>query len=532
MSETASTLPLRALNEQNDLPDDPARLKPLIRELFDHLKQSQRREEILQSRLEELIRKLYGRKSEKLNPDQLDLLSQLDLSELGLGSAEQEAEEKPEPEDPPTKPRRRPKRQRPSRELPRRRVEHPLPESERSCPCCQKSMAAIREEIHEQLDYVPASLEVVEHVTFVYGCKHGCDEKIISSSKPSQMVEKGLAGPGLLAQVMVQKFNDHLPLYRQQRIFARHGVDLARATLGGWLKAVSEGVQPLVEYLKDEHLLRSFVVATDDTTVPVQRKGGTYKGRLWVHIGDEDHPVVVYDYTPDRSRDGPQAFFKGYGGFLQADGYSGYDNLFLESREPRIFEVGCFMHARRYFYEASLRDKGLPYEALAMIRELYRIERQLKKDKLSVDQRHARRQEQAVPILDTFEAWLETHRLAVLPKSPLGKAFTYASNQWQALRRYTTDGRLEIDNGRSERMLRQVAVGRKNWLFAGNDAGGRRAANLYTLIGTCRYHGWDSFAYLRWLFDVLPRLGTSHLDQLTPMAWAAQNNLHSKRHDF
>ncbi len=288
-------------------------------------------------------------------------------------------------------------------------------------------------------------------------------------------------------------------------------------------------MRPLVEHLRDEHLLRSFVVATDDTTVPVQKKGGTYQGRLWVHLGDEAHPVVVYDYTPNRSRHGPTAFFEGYGGYLQADGYSGYDGLFLDTRQPRIFEVGCFMHARRYFYQASLRDQGLPYEALAMIRELYRIERQAKKDLLSADRRHALRQERAVPILDAFEDWLQSHRLSVLPKSPLGKAMTYASNQWQALRRYTADGRLEIDNGRSERMLRKVAVGRKNWVFAGNDAGGRRAANLYSLIGTCQYNGWDAFAYLRWLFEVLPGLRDARLAEVTPMAWAAEHGLPSKR---
>jgi transposase len=520
-----STQPIPLANPAN-LPDDPARLKSLIQELREHLERGQRREEILQARLEELLRKLYGRKSEKLDPNQLDLLDQLDLEPLGIEPAN---DPEPEVEETPAEPRRRPKRRRPSKELPRRRVEYQLPEAERQCPCCQEPMAAIREEIHEQLDYVPASLEVVEHVTFVYGCQKGCDEKVASSSKPPQMVEKGLAGPGLLAQVMVSRFNDHLPYFRQERIFARQGVELPRATLGGWAKIVSEGVQPLVDHLKDEHLLCSFVVATDDTTVPVQKKGGTYKGRIWVHVGDDEHPVVVYDYTPTRSRAGPKAFFEKYGGFIQADGYSGYDELFLEKREPRIFEVGCWMHARRYFYEASQKDKGLPYEALAMVRELYRIERQAQKRGLSADERHLLRQEKAVPILDAFEAWIKKHRLAVLPKSPLGKAMTYASNQWQALRRYTDDGRLEIDNGRSERMLRPVALGRKNWLFAGNDAGGRRATNFYTLIGTCQYNGWDSFAYLRWLFEELPKRGESRLAELTPMAWAAAHGLKSKR---
>lgn len=507
------------MTEPTTLPDSPELLKSLIRELFDELRKSQRREESLQAKVDELARKLFGRKSEQLDPNQLCLI---DLAAFGI---EPQPEPEPPVEEPPANPRRRPKRRRPSKELPRRRVEHPLPEQQRLCSCCDSVMPAIREEIHEQLDYTPASLEVIEHVTFVYGCSNGCDERIVQSSKPAQMVEKGLPGPGLLAQVMVNKYSDHLPLYRQVGIFRRHGVELSRATLGGWVKAVSEGVVPLVEHIKENHLFRSAVIATDDTSVPVQQKGGTYRGRLWVYIGDAEHPVLVYDYTPTRERDGPEEFLNSYGGYLQADAYTGYDRLFDPAREPRIVEVGCWMHARRYFYKASQNDQGLPWEALAMVRELYRLEREAKH--YSPQQRQAWRQEKAVPVLETFSQWIETHRFTVPPKSPLGQALTYASNQWQALGRYTQDGRLAIDNGCCERMLRLVAIGRKNWLFAGNDAGGRRAANLYTLIGTCRYHGWDPFEYLRWLFTHLPGRAADDLEGVTPMAWAAENGLES-----
>lgn len=509
------------MTELTTLPDDPTVLKPLIRELFEQLRSSRKREESLQAKLDELARKLFGRKSEQLDPNQLALI---DLSALGVEPAPA-----PEPaiEEPPAKPRRRPKRKRPSKELPRRRVEHALPEAERMCPCCDKAMAPIREEIHEQLDYQPASFEVIEHITFVYGCRKGCDEKIVQSTKPPQMVEKGLPGPGLLAKVAVGKFCDHQPLYRLERSFRRQRVEIARATLGGWVKAMSEGVEPLVHYLRDEELLRSHVIATDDTSVPVQKKGGTYRGRLWVYIGDIEHPLVIYDYTPTRERIGPQDFLENYGGFLQADAYSGYDNLFSEQRERRIYEVGCWMHARRYFYEASLKDDLLALEALAMIRELYRIERIAKP--LSAQQRLEQRKENAIPILDTLEAWIAKHRLTVAPKSLLGKALTYATNQWGALRRYTEDGHLEIDNGRSERLLRLVALGRKNWLFAGNDDGGRRAANLYTLTGTCHYHGWDPFEYLRWLFTTLPTLPKSRLGEASPLVWAAAQGLESKQ---
>lgn len=507
------------MTEPTTLPDDPTLLKPLIRELFEQLRGSRRREASLQAKVDELARKLFGRKSEKLDPNQLMLI---DLAELGI---EPTPEPDPAAEEPPAKPRKKSKRRRPSQALPRRRVEYPLPEAERLCPCCDDAMPPIREEVHEQLDYVPASFEVIEHVTFVYGCAKGCDEKIVQSSKPAQMVEKGLPGPGLLAKVMVGKYCDHQPLYRQERAFRRSGVEISRATLGGWVKNTSEGITPLVQYLKEEELLRSHVIATDDTSVPVQKKGGTYRGRLWVYIGDLEHPLVVYDYTPTRERAGPEAFLKNFGGFLQADAYSGYNHLFDPKRESRIFEVGCWMHGRRYFYDASLQAEPLPIEALAMIRELYRIEKIAKT--FEAPRRQEMREEKAIPILETFEKWMEEHRLTVPPKSQLGKAFTYATNQWQALCRYTTDGRLEIDNGRSERLLRLVALGRKNWLFAGNDDGGRRAANLYSLTGTCHYHGWDPFAYLCWLFRVLPGLPESRLGEASPLAWAAEHGIES-----
>ena len=341
------------------------------------------------------------------------------------------------------------------------------------------------------------------------------------------MVEKGLPGPGLLAKVAVNKYCDHQPLYRQEQAFGREGVEVSRASMGDWIKSISDGITPLVHYLRKEELLRSHVLATDDTSVPVQQKGGTYRARLWVYIGDLDHPLVIYDYTPTRERAGPEEFLKNYGGFLQADAYSGYDRLFDSKREQRIFEVGCWMHARRYFYQASLKTEPLALEALAMIRELYQVEKL--DQELDIARRLELRQERAVPILDAFEKWLDQHRLAVPPKSQLGKAFTYASNQWQALRRYTTDGRLGIDNGESERQLRRVALGRKNWLFAGNDAGGRRAANIYSLTGTCHFHGWNPFDYLRWLFTVLPGLPESRLGEASPLAWAAEHGLTSKR---
>lgn len=503
--------------EPHSIPDDPELLKPLVRQLFAELKKSQRREESLQAKVDELARKLFGRKTEKLDPNQLALI---DFEALGLEAPTPPAEV--ESEEPPPKPRRRPKRKRPSKDLPRRRVEHVLPEEKRTCPCCDEVMPAIREEIHEQLDYTPASFEVIENVTFVYGCRKGCDEKIVQSSKPPQMIEKGLPGPGLLAYVLTSKYCDHIPLHRLEGILRRQKIEIPKATLCGWVKECSDRVEKLLETLKSE-MFRSAVLATDDTSVPVQKKGGTYKGRLWVYIGDFNHPLVLYDYSPTREGEAPGKYLKSYEGYLQADAYGGYDQFFKPDREPRMLEVGCWMHARRYFYEASLKDKGLPLEALALIRELFRFER-IAKD-FSPEERLALRREKAVPVLDRMGEWMKKHRHAVLPKGLLGKALTYTTNQWEALRRYTEDGCLEIDNGRSERMLRLVAVGRKNWLFAGNDAGGHRAAAIYSLVGTCRYHGWDPFAYLAWLFERLPGMSDERLHELSPLTWADENNL-------
>lgn len=500
--------------DPNRLPDDPAYLKELLAELLAQLEKSREQEKQLQQRIQELVQKLFGRSSEKIHPNQLPLI---DLEGL---QAAAEAIEEPVEEAPPA-PRRRRRghgRRRLEKDLPRRRKVYELSEAERLCPCCQDPMQPIREEVSEQLDYEPASLYVTEHVRLVYGCSGGCDEAVAMGEKPPQPIEKGLPGAGLLSHVMVSKYCDHLPLYRQERIFRRQGAEVSRKTMGDWVAAVSDRVAPIVEILKDE-ALKSHVLGTDDTPVPVQgrKKGRTATGRLWIYIGDEDHPAVVFDYTPTRARDGPEKFLENFSGYLQADGYSGYDRIY---RDRSVIEVGCWMHARRYFYKAAQAQPARPCEALAWIRQLYLIEREGKD--LSPEKRLELRREKAVPVLEKLAEWREEQAYQTPPKSPLGEALTYAHNQWAALCRYTEDGRLPIDNGRTERALRGVAIGRKNWLFAGSDAGGERAARLYSLIGTCRRLDLDPFAYLRDLLDRLPTQPTDRLHELTPAAWMVE----------
>jgi transposase len=320
-------------------------------------------------------------------------------------------------------------------------------------------------------------------------------------------IEKGLPGPGLLAHVAVSKYADHLPLYRQEGIFRRFGVDLARSTMCSWMAVIAGLLAPIVKAMLKRVLL-SDVVQTDDTPVKVQEHDGPgmKTGRLWVHIGDGNNRFIVYDYTPDRSRDGPERIFKGFEGYLQADAYSVYDALF---KDGTIVEVGCWMHARRKFYDARTSDPSRSHLMLAWIVGLYEVEEDAKKQRKKHPEwdeatwhayRDDLRSRRSRPLLDTIHAWLETQRPKVLPKSPIGEAIGYALNHWAALIRPWEAGFLEIDNGASERAMKPVALGRKNWLFAGSDEGGKTAATLMSLCASCKELGIDPFAYLR---DVL-----------------------------
>jgi len=303
-------------------------------------------------------------------------------------------------------------------------------------------------------------------------------------------------------------------LYRQEGIFGRHGVELSRKTLCGWMAQSAWLLEPIWKAMKAE-VLKSRVIQTDDTTVPVldRRLDRARTARLWVYLGDRDHPYAVYDYTADRSRDGPERFLSGYKGYLQADAYSGYDRIYSRG----VVEVGCFAHARRKFYEARTSDPERAHEALARIRSLYALETEGKG--LSEEARLALRRERSVPLLERLGIWLEEQSRLVLPKSPIGGAIGYARSNWRALNRYTEAGFLAIDNNASERAVKPVAIGRRNWLFAGSEGGGRTAAVLFSLVSTCRALKMDPFAYLR---DVLDRICThpaSRVGELLPDRW-------------
>jgi hypothetical protein len=318
--------------------------------------------------------------------------------------------------------------------------------------------------------------------------------------------------------VVTSKFADHLPLYRLEGMLRRHGVSVPRSTMGDWIEAVAGLFVPLVERMA-VLVRQSRVIQTDDTCVPVSRKGGAHAGHLWVYLGDAAHPYAVYDFTPDYTGAGPQRFLQGYHGYIQADALTQYNALFT-GPDPRPTEVGCWAHARRKFYEARTTDPAGAHEALARIRCLYEIEQRGQKD--PEERRQQLRQREAVPLLDALFAWLKTQQEVVLPKSPQGVAIRYALGNEAALRRYAEVGYLCIDNNASERALRGIAVGRKNWLFAGSDGAARCAATLYSVAESCKRAGIDPFVYLRETLARLPTLGRDDLDEWLPDRWAAR----------
>ena len=431
--------------------------------------------------------------------------------------------------EPDTTERSRPKRSRQRNSLdhlPHNRIEHDLPEAEKVCPGCGGAKHRIGEDLSRELEFTPAKLEVNIHVLPKYACPK-CRDGVASPPVPPKPIVGGIAGPGLVAHVLVSKFSDHLPLYRIEDILTRHGVHLSRSTLCDWVRNAADLLEPLAARQKTR-VLQSPVLWTDDTHVLVlgAAKPGSTRGRFWAYIGDAEHPYSVYDFTMSRARDGPAKFLADYQGFLQADAYGGYDGIFLGS-DGKIVEVACWAHARRKFHEARSNAPREANQVLEWIRQLYDVEDRAAD--LTAAERQALRQRESVPILDRIETYLDDLSSRVLPKSALGKALTYARNQRAALRQYVNDGRLTIDNNVSERTLRLQAIGRKNWEFLGSEAAGSRAAVLFTILAGAKRHRLEPWSYVR---DVLLRLsvGETDLESLLPDRWAASHPEHVLKH--
>jgi transposase len=504
------------IDSPQDLPGDAATLKSLVEGLFQTLTEKDRRIEQLGLQVEWLKRQLFGRRSEKLDPGQLALaLDELSVPEI---PAQEPETEEPLVQAPSVKGHGR---QRLPSQLRRERIEYHPPEAEQVCPDCSQQMARIGEEVSEQLEYVPASIFVIEHARIKYACRGCAGHVVIGAPEVAQPIAKGLPGPGLMAHVLTCKYADHLPLHRQESILERQGVQLSRSTLCDWVREGARLLSPVVDEMSRQVLL-SRKIHTDDTKVPVQDKDrkSLREGRLWVYLGDDKHPHVVFSYTPNRKRDGPQGFLKDYKGFLQADAYTGYDAIYAGEL---VIEVACWAHARRKFFDAMKVDPKRAQVALAYIRRLYEIEK--RRRKLQEPARSELRQAEAKPIVVALGVWLQEQVGRVAPKSPMAEAIGYARGQWVALTRYLEDEVLDIDNNAAERALRRIAVGRKNWLFAGSDEGGHRAAIVYSLIATCARLKINPFDYLQDALRRLPSLPPDQIADLTPQAWLAQRTV-------
>ena len=493
------------------------------------LEQAEKEKQILHH-LEKLIKQIYGRRSERfVDPNQLMLFDEDDLKALEQEARDRQVEEKrqqlEEARNKGCKKRVGHGRRPLPGHLPRQVIRHELPADQLPCPCCGKDRAEMGFESSEQLEYVPAIFKVLEHRRIKYACR-SCQEHVKVAEVPGKPIEKGLPGPGLLAHVVLGKYGDHLPLYRLEDIAARSGVILRRSTLCGWMSAASEILDPLYQRML-YHVLKSQVIHTDDTTVTLLDRSlkSSRKARFWAYLGDALHPYIYYHFTDSRKRDGPAGILAGYSGYLQADAYSGYDGIYAGDL---VHEVACWAHARRKWDDCRTTDPVRSHHMLALIQRLYAIERDL--EGCSVDWIERVRRESSLPVLEEIRQWLEAEKPSLLPKSPAGQAATYMLNQWSALERYCESGILAIDNNAAERMMRPIAVGRKGWLFVGSLEGGRRAAILMSLVQTCKHVGVEPWAYLRDLFEKLPRLGPNpkdeDLDRLLADRWLIDHPEH------
>lgn len=502
------------------LPSDAVTLQKIVVDLTAQLDTQQARLQKVERLLTQLLEARNAKRSEQLSRDQLALFA-AEAAAAGVTVEDTEAEPESHNEDPPAsaggggsgKARgRKPL----ASHLQRERIEHDLNDGEKHCAACNEDLRPIGAESSERYEYVPAHMLVIEDVCRKYACS--CTVK--TASKPPLPIARSTAGASLLAQVIVGKMADHLPLHRQAKIFLRHGVEIADQTMCGWMAQSAALIEPLYQRLK-KFVLASKVVGTDDTPVRVLDRNlpQTRKGRIWPYTGDRDHPAVVYDYTPTRERAGPEEFLKNYRGHLQADAYAAYDSFFTKP-ERGMTEVACWAHTRRHFHKALDADPSRMRTVLLLIAQLYRVEKTARKQELRGEQLGLLREHGARPVLDKLHQYLVEIKDQVLPKSPAGQAVNYALKNWTALTRYCGDPDLAIDNNHTERSLRGFAVGRNNWTFFGSDRGGRTAAILRSFVTSCELVKVDPFVWFR---DVLSRIGdhpVNRLDELLPHNWA------------
>jgi transposase len=465
--------------------------------------------------ISKLRREQYGRSSEKLDR-QIEQL-ELRLGELEASRANDGERSESRRDSVVARPARRPL----PANLPREVRTYSPPESD--CRDCGRPMKQLGEDVSEMLEYVPEHFKVIRHIRKKLVCIR-CD-RIVQAMAPSRPIERGIAGPGLLAHVLVSKYCDHLPLYRQSEIYARAGVPLERSTLAEWVGCCSRLMKPLVEVLR-RHVMSAAKLHGDDIPVPVLAPGlgKTKTGRLWTYVrddrpaGDQLPPAVWFSYTPDRKGEHPLAHLSTFQGTLQADGYAGFEQLYATGK---IKEAACWAHVRRKFYDLQeAHQSPVAVEALERIAGLYAVENDIRGR--APEERREIRNARSRPQLEALKQWLEETLGKLSRKSDTALAVRYALGRWEALLRYCDDGRLEIDNNAAERALRVVALGRKNFLFAGSDGGGESAAAMYSLIGTAKLNGIEPESYLRNVLSRIAEHPVNQIDQLLPWNIAAE----------
>ena len=495
-----------------NLPTDTDALHVLVRSLAGAVKSQGLKIAQLEARIAKLRRMQFGQSSEKLAREIEQL--ELELDELHEDDGARTTERPASIQALAEKPYRKPLPD----HLPREEEVH---EPCCTCPNCGGAMRRLGEDVTEVLEYVPASFKVIRHVRPKLSCR--VCETIVQAPMPSLPIERGRPGPGLLAHVLVAKYADHLPLYRQSGIYAREGVDLERSTLAGWVGRAAALLDPLIAALRRE-IMTSDVIHGDDTPVPVLAPGlgKTKTGRLWAYVrdgrphGDERPPAAAYFYSPDRKGEHPQLHLKSFKGILHADGYAGFNAVFDGGQ---VTEAACWAHVRRKFFDEHETGSPLAKEALDRIGALYGIEANIRGK--PPDERRQCREQQSLPLLADLKAWLDATLPKLSGKSDLAKAMRYTMSRWEALTRYLHDGRIEIDNNAAERSIRGIALGRKNYLFAGSDAGGERAAAIYSLIETAKLNGLDPEAYLRHVLTRIADHKINRVAELLPWKWTA-----------
>jgi transposase len=531
------------------LPDDSQALKAMLRTLMRERDDEKRRADEHERRAEQEARRgdelrvemlrlqlelerykkwYYGPRADRLQ-------SSADLAQMLLNFAE-EMDRKPiNPDDLPSRSEpaeelRRVKRRKGRRNLanfenlPVTTCVHELSEQERACPCCGIERKQIGTDESWQVEYLPGHFERIHHLRKKYACAgcegNGNNPQMETASRPEMAIDKGMAGPGLLAYIVTSKFSDYLPLYRLEDIFERQGFEISRATQSVWCGDIADLAEPLWE-LMAERVRASHVVATDDTIMPMLSKGKTTNARMWVYVGDDDYPYNVFDFTLNRGRDGPKYFLKDYREVLLADAYGGYNGVVAGNE---ITRAGCWAHMKRKVIDAEKSAPEIAREAVERVRALYAVERQCKD--ASVEERLKLRQQQSALLLAQLRERLLTWKEQLLPKHPMAEAINYALGQWVELNVFCSDGAVSIDNNVSEREMKRVVLNRKNSLFVGNPRGGRTAAILASLTSTCRRHDIDPQLYLTQLLTNLSQVRRSELPNWLPDQW---KRLHAAR---